>query len=165
MQWLIGRHCWRTRLCYVYSDLPVWLTMQVIPVCNSLQIHSTDFHEWTMYIWKISYSLWSPCRINTLRYVVLKKATAWNLNLSGMFWKELIRLHSKRYFQIFSHLRRKLIAYKDTTSHKVTEFYTEWFKTWRFLTIAIFKSFVKENNDSNKTRRYIHDLLQERTNK
>jgi hypothetical protein len=50
------------------------------------------------------------------------------------------------------------------TLHKITEFYTEWF--WvcpntasKFRTTTIFKSFVKQNNDSNKTCRYVHDLL------
>jgi hypothetical protein len=47
--------------------------------------------------------------------------------------------------------------------HKATEFYTEWFSdfpyiTSTFRTIAISKSSVKENNDSNKTYRYVHDL-------
>jgi hypothetical protein len=45
---------------------------------------------------------------------------------------------------------------------KITEFYAEWFSvcpkiTSKFRIIAIFKSFVK-NNDSNKTCRYLHDL-------
>jgi hypothetical protein len=42
------------------------------------------------------------------------------------------------------------------TLHEITDFYTEWFSvcpniTSKFCTIAIFKSFVKENNDSNET--------------
>jgi hypothetical protein len=46
--------------------------------------------------------------------------------------------------------------------HKITEFYTEWFSicpniTSKFHTIAIFKSFVKEN-DSYKPCSYVHDL-------
>jgi hypothetical protein len=50
------------------------------------------------------------------------------------------------------------------TLHKITEFYTEWFSvyrniTWKFHTIVIFKNCVKQNNDSNKTYRYVHDLL------
>jgi hypothetical protein len=50
------------------------------------------------------------------------------------------------------------------TLHKITEFYTEWFSvctniTSKFGTIAIFKNCVKQNNDSNKTYRYVHDLL------
>jgi hypothetical protein len=48
--------------------------------------------------------------------------------------------------------------------HKITEFYTEWFSVYsnttsKLRTIAIFKNCVKQNNDSNKTYRYIHDLL------
>jgi hypothetical protein len=48
--------------------------------------------------------------------------------------------------------------------HKITEFYTEWFSVYpnitsKFRTIAIFKNCVKQNNDSNKTYRYVHDLL------
>jgi hypothetical protein len=48
--------------------------------------------------------------------------------------------------------------------HKITEFYTEWFSvyhdiTLKFRTIAIFKNCVKQNNDSNKTYSYVHDLL------
>jgi hypothetical protein len=39
---------------------------------------------------------------------------------------------------------------------KITELYTEWFSVYpnitsKFLTIAIFKNCVKQNNDSNKT--------------
>jgi hypothetical protein len=50
------------------------------------------------------------------------------------------------------------------TLHKITEFYTEWFSvclklTSKFRTIAIFKNCVKQNNDSNKTYRYVHDIL------
>jgi hypothetical protein len=51
------------------------------------------------------------------------------------------------------------------TLHKITEFYTEWFSVYpnitsKFRTIAIFnKNFVKQNNDPNKTYRYVHDLL------
>jgi hypothetical protein len=44
------------------------------------------------------------------------------------------------------------------TSHKITEFYTEWFSAYyyitsKFRTIAMFKNCVKQNNDSNKTYR------------
>jgi hypothetical protein len=49
------------------------------------------------------------------------------------------------------------------TMHKITEFYTEWFSVYpitsKFHTIATFKKCVKQNNDSNKTYRYVHDLL------
>jgi hypothetical protein len=50
------------------------------------------------------------------------------------------------------------------TLHKITEFYTELFGVYhnitsKFLTIAIFKNCVKQNNDSSKTYRYVHDLL------
>jgi hypothetical protein len=50
------------------------------------------------------------------------------------------------------------------TLHKITEFYTELFsvyhnETSKFRTIAIFKNCVKQNNASNKTYRYSHDLL------
>jgi hypothetical protein len=50
------------------------------------------------------------------------------------------------------------------TLHKITEFYKEWFSvfpniTSKFRTIAIFKNSDKQNNDSNKTYRYVHDLL------
>jgi hypothetical protein len=50
------------------------------------------------------------------------------------------------------------------TLHKITEFYTEWFSVYpnitsEFRTMAIFKNWVKQNNDSNKTYRYSHDLL------
>jgi hypothetical protein len=45
------------------------------------------------------------------------------------------------------------------TLHKITEFYTEWFSvcpniTSKFRTIVIFKNWVKQNNDSNKTCRF-----------
>jgi hypothetical protein len=51
------------------------------------------------------------------------------------------------------------------TLHKITEFYTELFSVYhnitsKFRTIAIFKNCVKQNNDSHKTCRYVHDLLQ-----
>jgi hypothetical protein len=50
------------------------------------------------------------------------------------------------------------------TLHKITEFYTEWFSVYhnitsKFRTVAIFKNCVKQNNDSNKTYRCVHDLL------
>jgi hypothetical protein len=50
------------------------------------------------------------------------------------------------------------------TLHKITEFCTELFSVYhnttsKFRTIAIFKNCVKQNNDSNKTYRYVHDLL------
>jgi hypothetical protein len=50
------------------------------------------------------------------------------------------------------------------TLHKITEFYTEWFSVYlnitsKLRTIAKFKYCVKQNNDSNKTYRYVHDLL------
>jgi hypothetical protein len=49
------------------------------------------------------------------------------------------------------------------TLHKITDFYTEWFSVYpkitsKFHTIAIFKNCFKQN-DSNKTYRYVHDLL------
>jgi hypothetical protein len=51
------------------------------------------------------------------------------------------------------------------TMHKIIEFYTEWFSVYpnttsKFRTIAIFnKNCITQNNDSNKTYRYVHDLL------
>jgi hypothetical protein len=50
------------------------------------------------------------------------------------------------------------------TLHKITEFYTEFFRVYysitsKFRAIAIFKNCVKQNNDSNKTYRYVHYLL------
>jgi hypothetical protein len=50
------------------------------------------------------------------------------------------------------------------TLRKITEFYTEWFSVYphitsKFRTIVIFKNCAKQNNDSNKTCRYVHDLL------
>jgi hypothetical protein len=50
------------------------------------------------------------------------------------------------------------------TLHNITEFYTELFSVYhnitsKFCTIAIFKNYVKQNNDSNKTYRYVHDFL------
>jgi hypothetical protein len=50
------------------------------------------------------------------------------------------------------------------TLRKITEFYTELFSVYhnitsKFRTIAIFKNCVKQNNDSNKTYSYVHDLL------
>jgi hypothetical protein len=50
------------------------------------------------------------------------------------------------------------------TLHKITEFYTEWFSVYpnitsKFRTFVIFKNCVKQNNDSNKTYRYVHELL------
>jgi hypothetical protein len=57
------------------------------------------------------------------------------------------------------------MVYKDMTLHKITEFYTELFSVYhnitsKFRTIAIFKNCDKQNNDSNKTYRHVHDLLQ-----
>jgi hypothetical protein len=50
------------------------------------------------------------------------------------------------------------------TLHKIAEFYTECFSVYpnitsKFRTIAILKNCVKQNNDSNKTYSYVHDLL------
>jgi hypothetical protein len=50
------------------------------------------------------------------------------------------------------------------TLHKITEFYTQLFSVYpnitsKFRTIAIFKNCIKQNNDSNKTYRYVLDLL------
>jgi hypothetical protein len=50
------------------------------------------------------------------------------------------------------------------TMHKITEFYTEWFSvcsniTSKFRTMAIVRSFAKENDDANKTYMYVHNLL------
>jgi hypothetical protein len=50
------------------------------------------------------------------------------------------------------------------TLHKITEFYTELFSVYhnitsKFRNIAIFKNCVKQNNDLNKTYRYVRDLL------
>jgi hypothetical protein len=49
-------------------------------------------------------------------------------------------------------------------THKITEFNTEWFSVYpnitsKFRTIATLKNCVKQNNDSNTTYRYVHDLL------
>jgi hypothetical protein len=44
------------------------------------------------------------------------------------------------------------------TLHKITEFYTELFSVYHNI-IAIFKNCVNQNNDSNKTYRYVHYLL------
>jgi hypothetical protein len=54
------------------------------------------------------------------------------------------------------------------TLYKIAEFCTRWFSgypniTSKFRIIAIFKSFVKENNDSNETCRCGHDLLLNQT--
>jgi hypothetical protein len=48
--------------------------------------------------------------------------------------------------------------------HKITEFYTELFSVYhnitsKFRIIAIFKNCIKQNDDSNKICRYVHDLL------
>jgi hypothetical protein len=50
------------------------------------------------------------------------------------------------------------------TLHKITEFYTELFSVYpnitsKFRNIAIFKNCFKQNNDSNKTYRYVQYLL------
>jgi hypothetical protein len=52
--------------------------------------------------------------------------------------------------------------------HKITEFYTEWFSiypsvTTKLRTTAMFKSFVRQNNDSNKTYMNAHNLLMYQT--
>jgi hypothetical protein len=49
------------------------------------------------------------------------------------------------------------------TLHTITELYTEWFSVYsnitsKIRTIVIFKNSVKQN-DSNKTYRYVHELL------
>jgi hypothetical protein len=48
--------------------------------------------------------------------------------------------------------------------HRITEFYTEGFFgclsiTWNFRNVAIFKSFVKQYNDSNKNVLYARYYL------
>jgi hypothetical protein len=48
--------------------------------------------------------------------------------------------------------------------HEITEFYTELFSVHHNITsevriIATFKNCVKQNNDSNKTYRHVHDFL------
>jgi hypothetical protein len=50
------------------------------------------------------------------------------------------------------------------TLHKITEFYTELFSVYpnitsKFRTIVTFNNCVKQNYDSNKIYRYVHDLL------
>jgi hypothetical protein len=50
------------------------------------------------------------------------------------------------------------------TLHKITEFYTEWFSVYpnitsKYRTIVIFENCVKQNNYSNKTCRYVRDIL------
>jgi hypothetical protein len=50
------------------------------------------------------------------------------------------------------------------TPHKIKEFYVTWFRvcsniTSIFCTTAIFKTFVKQNNNSHRTCRYVHDIL------
>jgi hypothetical protein len=49
------------------------------------------------------------------------------------------------------------------TLHKITEFYTKLFSVYpninsNIRTIAIFKNCIKQNNDSNKTYIYVHDV-------
>jgi hypothetical protein len=67
-------------------------------------------------------------------------------------------------FLYFIHLRWKLnslqrydIAQNYRILHAVVQIYHKITSTFR--TIAIFKNCVKQNNDSNKTYRYVHDLL------
>jgi hypothetical protein len=49
------------------------------------------------------------------------------------------------------------------TLHKITEFYTVFSVyhdiTSKIRTIVIFKNSDKQNNNSNKTYRYVHDLV------
>jgi hypothetical protein len=57
----------------------------------------------------------------------------------------------------------RYIVQKGMAMHKITGFYTKWFSvfpniTSKFRTNAIFKSSANENNGSNKTCRYVHDL-------
>jgi hypothetical protein len=59
------------------------------------------------------------------------------------------------------------VPVEDTSlpsKHKITELYPEWFSvssniTRKFRSIAMFKGFVKQNNDSNKACMYVHCLL------
>jgi hypothetical protein len=58
------------------------------------------------------------------------------------------------------------MPYRVMTLHKVTEFYTKWFRvcptlTSKLRTAVIYKSFAKEKlkNYLNKTFTYIYDLL------
>jgi hypothetical protein len=56
------------------------------------------------------------------------------------------------------------MVYNYVPLHKITEFYTQCFSVYpditsKFWTIAIFKNYVKQNNDSNKTYSYVHGLL------
>jgi hypothetical protein len=58
----------------------------------------------------------------------------------------------------------KKIFYKDMKSHKMTKFCIEWFSfcpnlTSKFSTTVLFKSFVKQNNLSNKTCIHVHEYL------
>jgi hypothetical protein len=50
------------------------------------------------------------------------------------------------------------------TLHKITEFYADCFSVYHNITskcrtIVIFENCVEQNNNSNKTCRYVHDLL------
>jgi hypothetical protein len=87
--------------------------------------------------------------------------TKFQLHRSVVFREDSVLL----YFYISFIYGESQMVYKDMTLHKITEFYTEWFSVYlnitsEFSTIVIFKNCVKQNNDSNKTCRYVHDLLQ-----
>jgi hypothetical protein len=91
-----------------------------------------------------------------------------------IFYYTKLQLHrynscisGSRYFIIFLyfvHLRQKLnslqrydIAQNYRILHRFFSVYHNI--TSKFRTIAVFKNCVKENNDSNKTYRYVNDLL------
>jgi hypothetical protein len=70
---------------------------------------------------------------------------------------ELCRYHASctKFNNKFNHLQRL---------HKITEFYIKWFSvgpniTWICRTITIFQGFAKDNNNSSKTCRCVHDPL------
>jgi hypothetical protein len=73
-------------------------------------------------------------------------------------WKEIIRLLPLHYLKTY------LKRLQNTTLHKITEYYTQWFSlcliiTSKTRTNAARKSFKKQNTGLNETCRYDHDLL------
>jgi hypothetical protein len=96
--------------------------------------------------------------IRTTTTQIFKQAYCYYLcNYIKKFWKLLIYILSLHYLTSWR-------VGKDTTLHTITWFYTWWFNicpniTSQFCIITIFKSFLKQNNDSNETGTYVHYLL------
>jgi hypothetical protein len=89
-----------------------------------------------------------------IRYFIIRQAYGIFVSICMvmhhmLFQKIRIKQKVRERTPTFLTLLNKLNSYQDMTCKKITEFF-RWYS---------FKSFAKQNNDSNKTCRYVHDLL------